>query len=85
MAALPPPPNFVLVAVRACGVPDLPLYDGEGPAERITNEVFEDGFATCKTITKEDLYDNFKSYSNLTLANGKIVLKMRNNIFFIIF
>ena len=74
MAALPPPPNFVLVAVRACGVPDMPLFDGQGPAERITSEVFEDDFETCKTITKEDLYDNFKSYTNLTVANGRIVL-----------
>ena len=74
MAGLPPLPNFVLLAVRACGVPDQPLFNGQGPAERIASEVFEDDFETCKTITKEDLYDNFKSYTNLTVANGRIVL-----------
>ena len=74
MAALPPPPNFVLNAVRACGVPDVPLFEGNGPAERISGELFEDDFATCKNMTKEDLNDSFKGYTNLTVANGRIVL-----------
>ena len=71
--ALPPPPNFVLNAVRACGVPELPLFDGKSPAERVTSEVFENDFVTCKNLTKEDLNDIFKSYASLTTANGRIV------------
>ena len=74
MAALPPPPNFVLIAVRACGVPDVPLFNNEGPAQRITAKVFEDDFATCKNLSKDELNDSLKSYSNLTVANGRIVL-----------
>ena len=72
--ALPPPPNFVLNAVRACGVPDVPLFMGQGPAERITAEVYEDDFITCKSLSKDELNENFKSYSSLTAANGRIVL-----------
>ena len=72
--ALPPPPNFVLNAVLACGVSYLPLFDGQSPAERVTSEVFENDFVTCKNLTKEDLNDSIKSYTNLTIANGRIVL-----------
>ena len=72
--ALPPPPNFVLNAVLACGVPNLPLFDGQSPAERVTSEVFENDFVTCKNLTKEDLNDSIRSYANLTVANGRIVL-----------
>lgn len=72
--ALPPPPNFVLNAVRACGVPDVPLFMGQGPAERVSSELFEDDFITCKTLTKDELKESFKSYTSLTVAGGRIVL-----------
>ena len=72
--ALPPPPNHVLDAVRACGVPDVPAFMGQGPAQRVASEIFEDDFTTCKNLTKEELNENFKSYSNLTIAGGRIVL-----------
>ena len=35
-----------------CGVPDLPLYDGQSPAQRVSNEIFEDDFITCNSILK---------------------------------
>ena len=57
-----------------CGVPDLPLYDGQSPAQRISNEIFEDDFITCKSISKDELYDSLVSYSKLTAANGRITL-----------
>ena len=56
-----PPPNFVLIAVRACGVPEMPLFLGKSPAERVTSEIFEDDFMTCKSLSKEELKDNLKS------------------------
>ena len=72
--ALPTPPNFVLTAVRACGLGDGLLYQGESPAQRIATQLFEDDFASCKSLTKEDLNDSFKSYASLTATNGKITL-----------
>ena len=72
MAGLPPPPNLMLLAVRACGVPDLPLYLGQGPAERVFSEIFKDDFTTCKNLTREDLNNSFKSYSSFRIANERI-------------
>ena len=58
----------------ACGVNDFALYEGETAAARLDNDIFGDDFSACMDKTFEDLDDDLKAYSTMTLANGQIRL-----------
>jgi hypothetical protein len=61
-------------AMIACGVNDANVYDGMTPAERLAFDVFIDEFETCMDKTFDELDSDFKSYSELTVAQGQIRL-----------
>ena len=52
-------------AMVLCGIP-------AASAVTIASEVFMDDFETCKDISEDDLYDAFKTFSTLTVAQGQI-------------
>ena len=55
-----------------CGI-DIPtLFKGDSQVERIYGELFDDDLVSCMDKTVTELYDNLKSYSTLTAANGQI-------------
>ena len=77
MAALPiplPPAFTVLDAMIASGIDNTNLFDGMTPAERIATDIFGNNFQTCLNKTYEELDADFKSFSELTQAQGQIRL-----------
>ena len=61
-------------AMIACGVNDVNLFDGDTPAQRIAADLFGDDFDTCMDKSYEELYGEFKTYTDLTQAQGQIRL-----------
>lgn len=47
------------------------IWNGMNASERIAGEVFNDKFPTCVDITFSELEDDWKTYSNLTVAENK--------------
>ena len=69
------PPNFtVLEAMIACGIDNNALFDGETQAARIASDIFDDTFTTCMDKSFKELDADFKTYSDLTQAQGQIRL-----------
>ena len=79
MAALPPPalPNTVERALITCGVnvDNGVMWNGSTTAQRIAEEVFSDDFASFMDISFSELDDYWRTYSQLTVANGQIRLR----------
>ena len=69
-------------ALVKCGVNDTVGFNNQTPAERIAEDIFSDSFITCMDKTSDELDEDFKSYSDLTLAQGQIRLTpgVRRNI-----
>ena len=55
-----------------CGVTDGALFDGDTKAESMATELFYDELSSCMYKTYEEFDEDLKSYSNLTIVNGKI-------------
>ncbi len=72
MAALPVPPFTIRQALAACGVNDNDLFEGETPAQRLSFDLFDDSFESCKDKSDHEIDSDFKSYSTLTQAQGQI-------------
>ena len=73
--AAPAVAHTVLTAIIACGIPNgAPLFGGRTQAQRISEDIFNDDFSTVLDMTFKDLDTEFKSYSELTAANGRIQL-----------
>ena len=76
MAGIPPPPPAFTVfdAMVQCGVDNVNLFNGDTAAERMAADIFGDNFSSCMDKTVEELHHDFKSYSELTQAQGQIRL-----------
>ena len=74
--------HTVLDALIACGVDNVGLFMDETPAQRIADDIFDNLFTTCMDMTFKELDDFFKTYSDLTIAQGQIRLRpgTRKNI-----
>ena len=57
----------VRMALTSCGVDDITLFNGRTAAELMANEIFLDNFEVCMDKTADELKEDLKSYSNLTL------------------
>ena len=55
-----------------CGVNDVDLFEGRTQAERLAIDLFSDDFHTCMDKTHPELDSDFKTYSDLTQAQGQI-------------
>ena len=68
-------PTFTVIDVMAqCGVDNFVLFNGATQAQRFGTEVFDNDFHSCMDKTFEELDEDFKSYSTLTVANCQIRL-----------
>ena len=67
-------PFTVADALIACNVDNAMRFNGATQAERLALDIFDDDFQTCMDKTMEELDEDFKSYSVLTVANGQIRL-----------
>ena len=66
--------NTVRDALALCGINNVALFGGRTQAERIATEVYGDDFDACKDKTHDELKEDLKSYSQLSVANGRIRL-----------
>jgi hypothetical protein len=62
----------IVDAMIACGVDHDVLFLDETQAQRLASDIFGDQFATCLDVTFKELDDHFKTYSDLTLAQGQM-------------
>jgi hypothetical protein len=69
-------------AMEACGVDHVLLFTDETQAQRLANDIFDDLFTTCLDVTFKELDEHFKTYSDLTAAQGQIRVRpgVRKNI-----
>jgi hypothetical protein len=65
----------VLDAMIACGVDNEVLFMDETQAQRIADDAFDNPFLSCKDVTFKELDDHFKTYYDLTVAQGQIRLR----------
>ena len=72
----------VIDAMIACGVEHNALFMDETQAQRLANDIFDDRFDSCLDINFKELDDHFKTYSDLTVAQGQIPIRpgTRKNI-----
>ena len=72
----------VLNALIACGVDNDVQFLGQTQAERIAEDIFDDLFTSCLDITFKELDEHFKTYSELSVAQGQIRVRpgTRKNI-----
>ena len=64
----------VLNSMVLCGVDNVIQFAGETAAERIATQIFANDFYTCMDKSMRVLDVDFKSYSELTIAEGRIRL-----------
>ena len=70
---LPVPDTYtVREAMIECGVNDTDVFEGKTQAERLATDLFGDDFQTCMDKTHTELDSDFKTYSDLTQAQGQI-------------
>eukprot|EP00978_Attheya_sp_CCMP212_P018785 scaffold51871_cov72-Attheya_sp.AAC.3 len=74
MAALPIPAFDVHEAMTVCGINDVDLFDGDTAAARMAFDMFNNLFHSCMDKTFDEVDQDFKSYSSLTVAQGQIRL-----------
>ena len=72
----------VVDAMVACGLDHDHLFMDETQAQRFANDIFDDLFTSCLDITFKELDEHFKTYSDLTVAQGQIRVRpgTRKNI-----
>ena len=59
-------------AMEECGVSNQDVFEDKTQAERLASDLFSDDFNTCMDKTHEELDSDFKTYSDLTQAQGQI-------------
>ena len=64
-------------ALIMCGVnrDNTVLFDDNNAAQRIANEVFDNDLTSCVDKSNSDLENDWKTYSQLTIAQGQIRLR----------
>ena len=72
----------VVEALTACGVNNEALFLEQTQAQRIASDIFDNAFASCMDVTFKELDEHFKTYFDLTAAQGQIRLNpgIRKNI-----
>ena len=66
-----PPIYTVLDAMIACGIDNVAMYEGQTAAKRVAADIFADNFNSCMDKSMDELQQDFKSYSDLTQAQGQ--------------
>ena len=70
--------NNVTRSLMDCGVEvdsGGVIWNSKTASQRIANDVFNNSFNTCIDVTFTELYDHWKTYSSLTVADSRIRLR----------
>jgi hypothetical protein len=72
----------VVDAMVVCGVEHDGLFMDETQAQRLASDIFGDQFSSCLDVSFKELDEHFKTYSDLTMAQGQIRVRpgTRKNI-----
>ena len=72
----------VVDAMAACGVDHIALFQDETQAQRLATDIFGNQFASCLDVTFKELDEHFKTYGDLSVAQGRIQVRVgvRKNI-----
>ena len=72
----------VVDAMAACGVDHNALFQDETQARRLATDIFGNQFASCLDVTFKELDEHFKTYGDLSVAQGRIQVRVgvRKNI-----
>ena len=62
----------IVDAVVACGVDHDALFQDETQAQRLATDIFGNQFTACLDVTFKELDGHFKTYTDLTAAQGQI-------------
>jgi hypothetical protein len=65
----------IINAMITCGVDNAVLFMEETQARRLAEDIFDDLFTSCMDISFKELDDLFKTFSDLTMAQGQIRLR----------
>jgi hypothetical protein len=58
-------------ALTACGVNNEALFMEQTQAQNIAGDIFDNAFACCMDVTFNALDEHFKTYFDLTAAQGQ--------------
>ena len=64
--------NTIRESLTLCGVDDILLFQGQTAAERVSIAMFDDDYQTCIDKTLQELEDDFKDFSALTIQAGRL-------------
>ena len=72
----------VVDAMVACGLDHDVLFQDETQAQRLATDIFGNQFTACLDVTFKELDEHFKTYTDLTAAQGRIQTRpgVRKNI-----
>ena len=72
----------VVDAMIACGMDHDALFQDETQAQRLATDIFGNQFTACLDVTYKELDEHFKTYTDLTAAQGRIQTRpgVRKNI-----
>lgn len=65
-------PFTILDAIIECGIPQVPVFNGLTPAQRVAEEIFNNDFNMCIEKSDKDLKDDFETFSNLPANAGRL-------------
>ena len=66
----------VVDGMVACGMDHDALFQDETQAQRLATDIFGNQFSACLDVTfKEHADEHFKTYSDLTAAQGRILIR----------
>ena len=72
----------VVDGMIACGMDHDALFQDETQAQRLATDIFGNQFSACLDVTFKELDEHFKTYTDLTTAQGRIQIRpgVRKNI-----
>ena len=72
----------VIDGMVACGMDHDALFQDETQAQRLATDIFGNQFSACLDVTFKELDEHFKTYTDLTAAQGRIQIRpgVRKNI-----
>ena len=66
----------VVDAMVACGLDHDVLFMGETQAQRLASDIFGNQFSACLDVTFKELDEHFKTYGDMTVAQGRIQVRV---------
>ena len=60
----------VVDAMVACGLDHDAVFQEETQAQRLASDIFGNQFSACLDVTFKELDEHFKTYGDLTAAQG---------------